>query len=202
MWCTRERRRRSPLRRLRPFVIPSGASTHLNFFFQAEDGIRAFHVTGVQTCALPISPRPRPSRLPASAPGVTRRPCGPPSPTCATPPRAATTCWCPCGRRCAGWRPSARSATPCARCSAATTLPTPCELNQPEIGQTTAARFPAKGAAMPDTLEFLLYLGAFLCFLLAAFSVAAAWASRINLIALGLAFWVFIPLVNAVRRIR
>src|SRR5690606_39974468 len=25
-----------------------------SFFFQAEDGIRAFHVTGVQTCALPI----------------------------------------------------------------------------------------------------------------------------------------------------
>src|SRR5690606_13552388 len=25
-----------------------------NFFFQAEDGIRDFHVTGVQTCALPI----------------------------------------------------------------------------------------------------------------------------------------------------
>src|SRR5690606_40138201 len=24
------------------------------FFFQAEDGIRSFHVTGVQTCALPI----------------------------------------------------------------------------------------------------------------------------------------------------
>src|SRR5690606_37950046 len=24
------------------------------FFFQAEDGIRGFHVTGVQTCALPI----------------------------------------------------------------------------------------------------------------------------------------------------
>src|SRR5690606_40026641 len=24
--------------------------------FQAEDGIRDFHVTGVQTCALPISP--------------------------------------------------------------------------------------------------------------------------------------------------
>src|SRR5690606_11926906 len=29
------------------------------FFFQAEDGIRGFHVTGVQTCALPISPRRR-----------------------------------------------------------------------------------------------------------------------------------------------
>src|SRR5690606_41049804 len=25
------------------------------FFFQADDGIRYFHVTGVQTCALPIS---------------------------------------------------------------------------------------------------------------------------------------------------
>src|SRR5690606_39651329 len=32
----------TPLRRRRPF------------FFQAEDGIRDFHVTGVQTCALPI----------------------------------------------------------------------------------------------------------------------------------------------------
>src|SRR5690606_21768676 len=27
------------------------------FFFQAEDGIRDFHVTGVQTCALPICSR-------------------------------------------------------------------------------------------------------------------------------------------------
>src|SRR5690606_40087042 len=27
-----------------------------SFFFQAEDGIRDFHVTGVQTCALPICP--------------------------------------------------------------------------------------------------------------------------------------------------
>src|SRR5579883_900667 len=29
------------------------------FFFQAEDGIRYFHVTGVQTCALPISRPPK-----------------------------------------------------------------------------------------------------------------------------------------------
>src|SRR5690606_40263900 len=28
-----------------------------HFFFQAEDGIRDFHVTGVQTCALPIFPQ-------------------------------------------------------------------------------------------------------------------------------------------------
>src|SRR5690606_25644694 len=27
---------------------------YIIFFFQAEDGIRDFHVTGVQTCALPI----------------------------------------------------------------------------------------------------------------------------------------------------
>src|SRR2546430_12989471 len=33
----------------------------LSFFFQAEDGIRDLTVTGVQTCALPISPR-RPAR--------------------------------------------------------------------------------------------------------------------------------------------
>src|SRR5690606_26414541 len=29
-------------------------SNSFTFFFQAEDGIRDFHVTGVQTCALPI----------------------------------------------------------------------------------------------------------------------------------------------------
>src|SRR5436309_15687400 len=33
------------------------ASELTSFFFQAEDGIRDFHVTGVQTCALPIFPR-------------------------------------------------------------------------------------------------------------------------------------------------
>src|SRR5690606_40618335 len=32
------------------------------FFFQAEDGIRDFHVTGVQTCALPICHRARAKR--------------------------------------------------------------------------------------------------------------------------------------------
>src|SRR5690606_39603739 len=34
-----------------------GSSTSILFFFQAEDGIRDFHVTGVQTCALPICSR-------------------------------------------------------------------------------------------------------------------------------------------------
>src|SRR5439155_4079390 len=41
------------------------------FFFQAEDGIRDGHVTGVQTCALPIywdsSMNPRPERAVSSA---------------------------------------------------------------------------------------------------------------------------------------
>src|SRR5439155_18577278 len=32
-----------------------GKNILISFFFQAEDGIRAGHVTGVQTCALPIS---------------------------------------------------------------------------------------------------------------------------------------------------
>src|SRR5690606_39343888 len=32
----------------------------LDFFFQAEDGIRGFHVTGVQTCALPICDQRQP----------------------------------------------------------------------------------------------------------------------------------------------
>src|SRR5690606_41123403 len=41
------------------------------FFFQAEDGIRDFHVTGVQTCALPISPPRGPDPVPAvDAPAV------------------------------------------------------------------------------------------------------------------------------------
>ena len=31
--------------------------SYLFFFFQAEDGIRDYKVTGVQTCALPISLR-------------------------------------------------------------------------------------------------------------------------------------------------
>src|SRR6266496_6277003 len=33
----------------------SNVRTKLVFFFQAEDGIRDLYVTGVQTCALPIS---------------------------------------------------------------------------------------------------------------------------------------------------
>src|SRR5438046_6198177 len=49
------------------------------FFFQAEDGIRDWSVTGVQTCALPISgsPRARRSRKTSSRRSCTtsRSPC-------------------------------------------------------------------------------------------------------------------------------
>src|SRR5262249_59473079 len=46
----------------RKVFCDSLSHSHLNvvcavvFFFQAEDGIRDWSVTGVQTCALPISP--------------------------------------------------------------------------------------------------------------------------------------------------
>src|SRR5258706_9652106 len=43
------------------------------FFFQAEDGIRDWSVTGVQTCALPISPRREKSTACRVAPGATRQ---------------------------------------------------------------------------------------------------------------------------------
>src|SRR5690606_41010911 len=57
------------------------------FFFQAEDGIRDFHVTGVQTCALPIftytvpsgpnqacaaGPASQPASAPSTKPASTR----------------------------------------------------------------------------------------------------------------------------------
>src|SRR5690625_7333954 len=41
------------------------------FFFQAEDGIRDGHVTGVQTCALPISGATATAPLPAIHAAIT-----------------------------------------------------------------------------------------------------------------------------------
>src|SRR5256885_3741679 len=49
------------LERVRIFVMCSYAVICF-FFFQAEDGIRDYKVTGVQTCALPISARSRTGR--------------------------------------------------------------------------------------------------------------------------------------------
>src|SRR5207244_2135069 len=57
-------------RSVRSVSIPSCAQNWSLFFFQAEDGIRYDLVTGVQTCALPISSsklatRPRKVTLPS-----------------------------------------------------------------------------------------------------------------------------------------
>src|SRR2546429_4893253 len=49
--CVRPSRRKCILRRKRD----GGGAGRIFFFFQAEDGIRDVAVTGVQTCALPIS---------------------------------------------------------------------------------------------------------------------------------------------------
>src|SRR6266404_8431197 len=78
----------SPLMKIRSF-----------FFFQAEDGIRDKLVTGVQTCALPISPSPssspgQPSASTVAPRGVSEqrsRPSGIPSPSLSLGhPRAST----------------------------------------------------------------------------------------------------------------
>src|SRR5256886_8007152 len=68
---------------------------YIFFFFQAEDGIRDLTVTGVQTCALPISTKSN------GASGC-----------CATRPRAGSAC--SCARCCAGSarEPSARQVGP------------------------------------------------------------------------------------------
>src|SRR5204862_1477480 len=59
------------------------------FFFQAEDGIRDLYVTGVQTCALPISADSGPARGPRSArPPPTNR--WPRSTGCSTAPICAS----------------------------------------------------------------------------------------------------------------
>src|SRR5260370_26950615 len=43
------------------YQVQSEIDSVIFFFFQAEDGIRDSSVTGVQTCALPISPVWRPT---------------------------------------------------------------------------------------------------------------------------------------------
>src|SRR3989454_1119876 len=72
------------------------------FFFQAEDGIRDYKVTGFQTCALPIS------KTPTSAirrrPACPTRPAGA-TPTCSSRRRRSTSARCDC------WRAVSKSAS-------------------------------------------------------------------------------------------
>src|SRR3989454_2816963 len=46
--------RRNPGLQLSVMMVGAGLESGFFFFFQAEDGIRDYKVTGVQTCALPI----------------------------------------------------------------------------------------------------------------------------------------------------
>src|SRR3954467_16005887 len=51
-------------------------SSYFFFFFQAEDGIRDYRVTGVQTCALPILTAASAAVTPVSPPvRAVQRPC-------------------------------------------------------------------------------------------------------------------------------
>src|SRR5207247_4521005 len=69
-WGARSRRRRDRYTGSTRDVMVATAAAVSDFFFQAEDGIRGPLVTGVQTCALPISlPRSAPQTPPTSGPG-------------------------------------------------------------------------------------------------------------------------------------
>src|SRR5688500_20369861 len=72
--------------------------TFVIFFFQAEDGIRDYKVTGVQTCALPISSRATATRW--------TRPRTSAPPPCRGPGRPST----------CRWKASARGGRPGRKC--------------------------------------------------------------------------------------
>src|SRR5688572_31294087 len=74
----------------RPLRAFSGLTlSFLFFFFQAEDGIRDLTVTGVQTCALPISPPAAAPRHPPSAGARGPAHAPPPRPRAAPAPPAS-----------------------------------------------------------------------------------------------------------------
>ncbi len=54
---------------------------------------------------------------------------------------------------------------------------------------------------MSTALRFVIYLAAFICFLLAGFGARESWVGRLNLIGLGLALWIFIPLVDTLQKL-
>jgi hypothetical protein len=76
------------------------------------------------------------------------------------------------------------------------------ELDLDSAGLVLGCPFPTeRSSTVPVELQFLFYLAAFLCFALAAVAFRAPWVGRVNLIGLGLALWVFVPLVGALRRV-
>src|SRR2546428_3362284 len=103
--------------------------TNILFFFQAEDGIRDLIVTGVQTCALPISDRERTLRRRTP----TRR-------TCPEPARGR-------GRR-ADAPPAGRTPRK-ARAARRRRLPARWRTPAPPSRPPPAPREPPRGAAAP-----------------------------------------------------
>src|SRR5256885_12131553 len=92
------------------------------FFFQAEDGIRDYKVTGVQTCALPIS-FSKLDREYGSRPN---------SRTLASASRDVPCCIsCAITRAVCGSQPS--PTTPARRLTASTTLPPGCPPRSPDL---------------------------------------------------------------------
>src|SRR2546425_3332003 len=70
-------------------ITCGGFGSFFFFFFQAEDGIRDKLVTGVQTCALPISPPRRTTWRRLSRAGASSSPAGIRGVSAGRPPRRA-----------------------------------------------------------------------------------------------------------------
>src|SRR6266511_908294 len=122
------------------------------FFFQAEDGIRDFHVTGVQTCALPISPASQRSSLAPS--GSFPESCTAPPPLrvalrCreSSPTKLALNCSLESDRPnalIASWvRPTSRWALRMTRCARGAQKSPPVKLRRGSAVATLSGRLPA-----------------------------------------------------------
>src|SRR3989454_3205777 len=94
------------------------------FFFQAEDGIRVYRVTGVQTCALPISVPPRSRDCCASTYAVGRWRDPGVWASVAFPPLRAAFSPCPAGARGSRFPPHDDSGGPLGAPEGRRTVPT------------------------------------------------------------------------------
>src|SRR2546430_10323430 len=80
-------------------ALVEGVRTMFLFFFQAEDGIRDLTVTGVQTCALPISHSPSPRRaVPPNRGSAPARCCAARADTIESAPPSPGRTWTSCAR--------------------------------------------------------------------------------------------------------
>src|SRR5690606_13095799 len=92
-----------------------GVLQRLFFFFQAEDGIRDFHVTGVQTCALPIF-SPSSTSTAGSSPGCAPPATASPRTPCPAAPTGSPPGCTPTTARCGPWTASRWRAPPTSPC--------------------------------------------------------------------------------------